>query len=499
MVFNLSKDKRWLILEQATEIEIEQLNISLTKRIKNWRFHPLVKKNVWDGCFTFIKQDKYIPSGLWREVYDIAKEFGYSIQLKNITLIFNNNIQRDSFDLWVEEFFKDNPIKPRDYQIDTAFKIIKYRRCMAELATSAGKTLILFIVFAYLKQHNIANKFLLIVPNVSLVIQATEDFIEYNYKNKVKYKTQQIYAGQKIKEDSDIVIGTYQSLVKKKEEYFNIFDVVMVDETHRVKSKSIKDILENCRHTDYCFGLSGTIPKRGTLDRLTLMAYTGPLISEITANFLQKNDYIAKCRVKIIQMDYIDEKTKQAFKNLSKDYDIDGNKLFTLEQKFIIENNKRRDLICKFISKLDNNALVLFHRREYGRALYEQLRNSTNKSVYYIDGSIDKQIREIYKTKMEKDKDVVLTASFGTFSTGISIKNIHYVLFTESFKSDVVIRQSIGRGLRKLEGKDFLTIVDFVDDFRYDGFENYLFKHSKERLRIYKEQKFPYVIKEVKF
>jgi len=499
MIFNLSEDKRWLILEQATSIEIDQLNISLTKRIKNWKFHPLVKKKIWDGYFSFFKHDKYVQSGLWREVYDIAKEHEYPIQLKNISAIFNNGLTYESFKNWCDIFFADNPLKPRPYQLETAFKIIKYRRCMAELATSAGKTFILFIIFAYLKAHGMANKFLLIVPNVSLVIQGTEDFAEYNYRGKVKYKVQQIYAGQEIKDDCDFVIGTYQSLVKKKEEYYDDFDVVMVDETHKVKAKSIKDILDNCKKNDYCFGLSGTIPKKGTLDRLTLMSHTGPLMSEITANFLQKNDYIAKCKAKIIHMDYIDEKTKDAFKSLAKDPNTDGKKVFNLEQNYIIESESRRNFICKLIGKLNKNALVLFHRREHGTAIYNQLRNDTDKQVYYVDGHTDKQMREVYKAKMEAGEDVVLVASFGTFSTGISVKNIHYVLFTESFKSDVVVRQSIGRGLRKLEGKELLIIIDFVDDFRYEGYENYLFKHAKERLRIYKEQKFPYDIKVVRF
>jgi hypothetical protein len=230
MIFNLSEDKRWLILEQASSIEIDQLNISLTKRIKNWRFHPLVKKGIWDGNFSFFKHDKYVQSGLWREVYDIAKEFEYPIQLKHISAIFNNNITYDSFKEWCDSFFKDNPLQPRSYQLETAFKIIKYRKCMTELATSAGKTFIIWIVFAYLKEHGMNKKFLLIVPNVSLVIQGTDDFAEYNYRNKIKYKVQQIYAGQEIKPECDFVIGTYQSLVKKKEEYFDDFGVVVTDE-----------------------------------------------------------------------------------------------------------------------------------------------------------------------------------------------------------------------------------------------------------------------------
>ena len=100
---------------------------------------------------------------------------------------------------------------------------------------------------------------------------------------------------------------------------------------------------------------------------------------------------------------------------------------------------------------------------------------------------------------MEGRNDVILVASFGTFSTGISIKNIHNIFFTESFKSEIIIRQSIGRGLRLHKEKDVLSIVDFVDNFCYDGWKNYLYKHGDARQKIYKEQKFPYDVKKVNF
>jgi hypothetical protein len=176
-----------------------------------------------------------------------------------------------------------------------------------------------------------------------------------------------------------------------------------VSNCHKVKAKSIKTILENCKKNDYCFGLSGTVPKKGTLDRLTLMSHTGPLMSEITANFLQKNDYIAKCKAKIIHMDYIDEKTKDAFRSLARDRNTDGKKVFKLEQNYIIESESRRNFVCKLINKLNKNSLVLFHRREHGQAIYDQLRSDSNKQIYYIDGHTDKEIREVYKAKMENN------------------------------------------------------------------------------------------------
>lgn len=229
MELTLSENKMFLIINSCTELEYEQLKISLTKKIDGWRFHPLVKKKVWDGSISFLKRNK-IPSGLWKEIVDICKEYDFKLVINGVTRLFDQDMNVDEFNAWVDDFFKKHPdIKPRDYQIDAAYKILKYRRCLAELATSAGKTLISFMVIAYMMEKLGIKKILFIVPNVSLVLQATGDFEQYNM-SRVPLRIQQIYAGVKIRKSSNIVIGTYQSLVKKEHDYFEEFDVVMVDE-----------------------------------------------------------------------------------------------------------------------------------------------------------------------------------------------------------------------------------------------------------------------------
>jgi superfamily II DNA or RNA helicase len=322
--------------------------------------------------------------------------------------------------------------------------------------------------------------------------------MDYNYKNQVNIKIQQIYSGQKIRAGRNVVIGTYQSLVKKNKEYFEQFDAVIIDETHKAKSNSIKTILQKCVSAKYRFGLSGTIPKRGKLDRLTLMAYTGPVITEVSANFLQKQGHIAGCKVKVIEMDYAPDSTKQAFMEMAMNK-YESKDVFKFEQNYVINSPGRLNFITNVISKIPRNSLVLFHRIEHGKKLYEKLRQDSDKVVYYVDGGTDKDIREEYKKKMEAGEEVVIVASYGTFSTGISIKKIHNIFFTESFKSEVIIRQSIGRGLRQHESKDEVVIVDFVDDLSSEEWFNYLMRHARARQSIYKEQKFSYSVKKVQF
>ena len=428
----------------------------------------------------------------------VCKTYGYELTLNNITELFDRNINQETFTKWALDFFEKSEITPRDYQIEAAFNILKFKKCLSELATSAGKTLISFLTVAYLLENQKAQKILFIVPNVSLVVQASEDFLDYNYRNQIDIKVQQIYSGQKIRAGRNVVIGTYQSLVKKKKEYFEQFDAVIIDETHKAKSHSIKTILQKCTNASYRYGLSGTIPKEGSLDRLTLMAYTGPLITEISANYLQNEGHIAGCKVKIIKMDYAPQSAKDAFREMSQNR-YESKDVFKFEQNYVINSIGRLNFITNIISRVKGNGLVLFHRIEHGKKIYAKLRQENNKTVYYVDGNTDKDIREEYKKKMEAGEEVVIVASYGTFSTGISIKKIHNIFFTESFKSEVIIRQSIGRGLRQHSSKDSVNIIDFVDDLSSPDWDNYLIRHSKARIKIYKEQKFEYNIKNVEF
>jgi len=498
LILTLTEDNQFLRIDEVTELELEQITISLTKRIDSWRFNPLVKRGVWDGYVSYIKDDKWIPAGLWRYVMNICKEYKYDLKINGIKRLIDPNINAESFEAYALDLFKGSEMTPRDYQIDAAYNILKFRKCLAELATSAGKTLISFLTVAYMLEKKKATKILFIVPNVSLVVQAHEDFHDYNYRNRIDLRIQQIFAGQKLKDNKNIIIGTYQSLVKKPNEYFADFDAVIVDETHKAKSASIKTILQKCVNAQYRYGLSGTLPKNGTLDQLTLMSQTGPVITEIKAAFLQREGYIAKCAVKVIEMDYATDKQKTALMELAQNK-YENKDVFSLEQNFVINNAARLDFISNVIGKVPRNSLVLFHRIEHGQRLYEKLRQESDKRVFYVDGGTSTDIREEYKKKMEAGEEIVIVASYGTFSTGISIKKIHNIFFTESFKSEVIIRQSIGRGLRQHESKDKVLIIDFVDNIRTIEWDNYLYKHGKARQAIYKQEKFDYTIKKVNF
>ena len=499
--FNLSEDNQWLILAQCTEeVEKKQVELSLTKKIHNWYFHPLVKKKIWDGSINFIdKRGPFwkIPIGLWSEVLEIGKEYGYEFHIEGIEKLFLTDLKLEDFKAWVDEFFKDSDIEPREYQIEAAWKIVKFRYSVSEIATSSGKTLISFMIFAFLKSQGYIRKFLMIVPSTNLVIQGTEDFEDYGI-DKIGSKIQQIGGGSKMREGCDVVIGTFQSLVKKDREYFEEFDAVFIDEAHHTNSTSIKKIMANCMHTGWRFGLTGTLTKRGSADHLTIQQYLGPVLVEISPDFLFRNNYATPVAIKIVILDWLSAEYKDKMAELkSSSEKMEGNDLYNLERKLVISNKARLNYIVDFINKTSKNSLVLFQsvKDEYGRNIWNGIRETnSSKEAFYVDGDTNEQLREEYKSRMETGENKVLIATYGTFSTGISINNLHNIFLVESYKSEVLIKQSLGRGMRKMEGKERVNIIDFVDDFSTVGYKNYLMKHSEARIAIYKNENFDYKI-----
>jgi len=501
----VTPDNRFIQIVEASESGYEQLRHSFKRRISNWRFHPLVKKKVWDGYISFIDKYNRIPVGLWNELNQICSKYDFKLELSDFHNVIDESFDEEDFRKWVADFFSSHPkITPRDYQVDACIPILKYRRSISEIATSAGKTLIIFMIFGYLKERKGVQKFLMVVPNTNLIIQTLEDFEEYN-NNKIDFTKQTIHGGSdKEKRDVDFIIGTYQSLVKKELDFFDNVNVVCVDEAHHTQAKSIKDILVKCYKTNYSFGLSGTMLQDGTTEALTIQAYLGPLVNNISASFLTANNYATPIFIKIVMMDYLEAEAREKLEDLrSRKSEIDGSKLLDLEKRLVVENRARFLFVSDFICKTTKNSLVLFHNVKdgYGKRIYDYIREkTTDKVVFYVDGGTSIDLRDQYINQMEEDDNKILIASFGTFSTGISINNIHNVFFVESYKSEKIVRQSIGRGMRLCEGKDRVTIVDFVDDFTHTKKnKNYLLKHGEERVKIYEQQGFPYKKYFVKF
>lgn len=510
MLLKITENKKFLQIADSTQLELEQFESSFTKKPDNW-FILRKKLPHWDGDVKFMDRYNRIPIGLWGEVKKLAKKYHFPLTIEGNEYLIDPEFDQEDFDSWVVDHFEHSKITPRYYQNEGVRRALKFLNCTEEISTSGGKTLIAYMMFRYLFDRKKIKKMLYIVPNVGLVEQTEDKFYDYDEDAGIKdppWKSVCIYGGSKRRneEEASIVFGTYQSLAKKDEKYFAEFDAVIVDETHHAKANSIKTILIKCQNAKYKCGLTGSLPKEGTCDSFTIQAYLGPMVYQLHSHQLIEEGNATPVHVVGIEMDYLTDKVKSDLYQLriNKTSDQDGVKLLNLEKQIAREERKRLLYITDIISRAKKNALVLFAdiKNNYGRDIYNWLRENTEKSIHYIDGSTDPEKRDFFKKKMEAEENVILVASVGTFSEGIDILNVHNIYIVESSKSEIIVRQILGRGMRLMSGKEKITVFDFSDNFVFGSHKwqkkNYLMRHADERRKIYREKLFPYKLFKVK-
>ena len=523
MVVDITSDEKWLVIKSENKMELQQICISCTREIPNaWIVHKMNKYINTKRCFY---NEKYglLPIGLWLHLINTCKKFNLKLEFSEDLKKYIENFKFDytKFEKYVKKIFKGakdssgKDFKPYDYQIEAAYKLLKYRKCCSEISTSGGKTLISFILFKYLIDHNIKN-ILYIVPSVDLADQSAEKYYEYESylteKNKSKnFKIGILKSGLKKKEKEDIesctiLFGTFQSLCKKDYTFFDRFKVHIGDECHHyAEAKSLKNILDKCHNIEYSFGVTGTFPRENNYGYMTLQTYIGPLVYSLTANdLINKENKGTPIYIIFNILEYADNIDKEMLFNMRDNKDPDdltaGAKCLREELKYVNKQYKRIKYISDLAIKTKNNTMILFGdvKGGYGKELYQYIKDNSDKDVYYADGNTPNKNREYYKSQMENDTtgNTIIIASIGTFGEGIDIKNLWTIFLVNTAKSERIIRQICGRGLRQFPGKDKVILIDFVDDLRFStkgNFhkENYIWKHYLERKKIYDEQKFP--------
>lgn len=470
------------------------------------------KKNPnWNCEISFFDRYMRIPFGLWKELIQMCKTYNFPFIMETPIDFYDKSFSEEDFREWINVFFghEDSEITPRSYQLEGAMKALKFKNCTEEISTSGGKTFISYMMFQYLYDKNVVKKLLYVVPNVGLVTQGEGDFYEYaelaGYSP--KWKSQTIFSGKKTNSElsGNVIFGTFQSLANKDMDFFRDVDMIICDETHHASAKSYRTIISNCINAKYKIGLTGTLPKDDTCNSFTIQSYLGPTVFKLTSHELIENGHATPIEVQCYDMDYIDLELKKRLLTLREHPEKDGNKLLSLEKEIMRANRDRLVFVCKTISKCDNNALVLFTdvQGEYGRKIYNLLRETNdNKTIYYIDGNTTSANRDYIKAQMEQNNDIILVASIGTFSEGISIKNLHYIYLAECGKSEIIAAQILGRGMRLLDSKEKVIVVDFIDNYVHGSNQfqknNYLYRHGIERQQIYRERKFPFNIEKVR-
>ena len=480
------RKKNEVYLQVDTEPSIAQeLNDHFSFEVPGAKFHPLYKSRMWDGrvrLFSMFTKELYI--GLKDYLEQFAKERDY---------IFDDSQYEKSADGCtldeVTEFVKSlniaskgTPLEIRDYQIEAIHKAINDGRRLLLSPTGSGKS---YIIYCLIRWHELrGRRQLILVPTTSLVEQMYSDFQDYSSINnwKTSEHCHRIYGGHEKSNEYDVIISTWQSIYKVPKQFFADFKAVYGDEAHLFKAKSLTGILNKMPDTPYRIGTTGTLDGTQT-HKLVLEGMFGPVYKVTTTKKLITSKTLADLQIYNLVLDYPDE-VKKALKG----------KTYQEEMDFIVGYEPRNKFIRNLAIKQTGNSLVLFQYVEkHGKMLHEMIQSKAeNRKVFFVYGGTDTEQREEIRRLTETEKDAIIVASYGTFSTGINIKNLHNIIFASPSKSRVRNLQSIGRGLRTSETKDSCNLYDIGDDLTWKSKKNYTLLHMIERIKIYNDEHFDY-------
>ena len=456
-----------------------ELSDYFTFDVPGAKFMPQYRNKYWDGKIRlFSNHTGEIYVGLLDKLIQFCEDHNYTYEFEDneyYGLPFQTN------DLISKEGVKDYMYSickhvPRDYQIEGVYDALKHNRKLLISPTASGKSLMIYSIVRYYVEKK--QSILIVVPTTSLVEQMYKDFEDYGWD--VGSFCHKIYAGKERETNSQVIITTWQSIYKLPRKYFERFSVVIGDEAHQFKSKSLISIMTKLSDAKYRFGFTGTLDGTQT-HKWVLEGLFGPSYKIIKTDELMKKGHLATLDINVLLLKHSPNKFET----------------FEDEVQYIIGHEKRNRFICNLALDLKGNTLILFARVEaHGQPLYEMINNKKidNRNVFFIHGGVDTEDREKVRAITEKESNAIIVASYGTFSTGINIKNLHNIIFASPSKSRIRNLQSIGRVLRKGDKKVKATLYDIADDIRYKSRKNYTLNHLIERIKIYNEENFNYDI-----
>ena len=456
-----------------------ELADQFTFEVPGAKFMPTYQKKYWDGKIRlFNTQSGEVYIGLLDRIVQFCKDQGYTyefVESKYYGLPFevNDKISKEGVKDYMTAISKH---KPRDYQIDGVYDALRNNRKLLVSPTASGKSLMIYSIIRYFVENK--KNTLIVVPTTSLVEQMYKDFADYGWD--VGSYCHKIYAGRERETDSQVIITTWQSIYKLPRSYFERFDVVVGDEAHQFKSKSLIAIMTKLGNAKYRYGFTGTLDGSET-HKWVLEGLFGPSYKIIKTDELMKKGHLATLDINVLLLKHPPNK----FEN------------FEEEVQYIIGHEKRNRLIRNLALDLKGNTLILFARVEaHGEPLYEMINSNSveQRHVFFVHGGVDTQDRERVREITEQENNAIIVASYGTFSTGINIKNLHNIIFASPSKSRIRNLQSIGRVLRKGNQKTKATLYDIADDISTKSRKNYTLNHLIERIKIYNEENFNYDI-----
>ena len=484
---------RTLILEKKNDVHLSvdadedvrrDLGEYFTFSVPGFKFMPQYRNRVWDGKIRlFSYATGQIYTGLYPYILNWCDENNVSVVDK--TDIKDADVDDKKIDQFIEAL--KIPFTVRDYQKEAFAYSLRKHRCLLLSPTASGKSLIIYLMvrFNLLRLSEKNNKILIVVPTTSLVEQLYKDFKDYGYNSSAH--VHRIYQGHEKHSDKRVYISTWQSIYKMPKKWFEEFGCVIGDEAHLFKAVSLTKILTKLENCKYRIGLTGTLDDSKT-HKLVLEGLFGAVNRVTSTKTLQENKQLADLKIFCLVLEH---------DNMSRDFLKD--KSYQEEMDFLVSNELRNKYIRNLCLSLQGNTLCLFQYVEKHGAILKKLIEDKNetKKVFFVYGGVDTEERERIRAITEKSDNSIIIASYGTFSTGINIRNLHNIVFSSPSKSRIRNLQSIGRGLRLKDNQSGATLYDISDNLTYNEKENYTLAHFKERINIYNEEGFNYEVHNV--
>ena len=476
------KNEVYLVLDDLDPSTSQELTEFFTFEVPGAKFMPMYRNRMWDGkirLFSPGSGEIYVGLLPYIKQYCLKNNIEYIIEegVEDVRNVMGEVVR--GFIKSLKPKTKGKSLKIRDYQIQAVQHAISRNRALIVSPTASGKSLVIYALVRY--YHMMGLKTLILVPTTSLVEQMYSDFEDYGWSPGTY--CQRIYQGHDRKITKDVAISTWQSIYKMPKKYFESFGCVIGDEAHLFKAKSLTGIMTKLHQCKYRFGLTGTLDGTQT-HQLVLEGLFGAAENITTTKELMDKKTLANLKIKCIVLRHPNIRERMTYAE---------------ELEYLVTNSARNKFTVDLCINIPCNTLCLFQLVEkHGKILYDQVKDTVkDRKVFFVYGGTNTKTREDIRSIVENEKDSIIIASYGTFSTGINIRNINNIVFASPSKSKIRVLQSIGRGLRLSESKSSILVFEIADDISYKERRNFTLTHFTERINIYNEQQFNYEISKV--
>jgi len=466
----------------------QELSDYFTFKVPGYKFMPAYRARLWNGEIKlFNVHTGLVYAGLTDYIQKFAEDRGYSVTLptRNAHRISPESVRKLMHD-FLRVTVGGKSVDPHEHQVNAVHHALNEERCLLLSPTGSGKSLIIYtLIRYYLDKIPQDKKILIVVPTVSLVEQMVSDFADYSSANGWDTDTHchKIMAGADKGTDKRVVVSTWQSVYKQSEKWFHQFSAVIGDEAHLFKSKSLTSIMSKLKTCPFRVGTTGTLDGTQT-HRLVLEGLFGRAYEVTKTKALMEQKILSDLKIDCLLLSYPDL-DREAVKRAK----------YQDEIKWIIGSPRRNAFIANMCKRLKGNSLILFQFVEdHGKVLNSLVGDCVppERKVFFVHGGTEAADREEIRKIVETESDAIIIASYGTFSTGISIRRLHNIIFASPSKSRIRVLQSIGRQLRVSQDKTTAKLYDLGDDLSWKSWKNHTLRHMNERMKLYEAEGFEY-------